>query len=93
MKKAIDMAGAAKKRTSRLSGIPTQLKKLDEQMGGLQRSDLIILAGRPGMGKTSLATNIAFNIANAYIKAKENNLPAEENEGGKIGRAACRERG
>ncbi|WP_279100540.1 replicative DNA helicase [Bartonella apis] len=85
VKKAIDMAGAAKKRTSRLSGIPTQLKKLDEQMGGLQRSDLIILAGRPGMGKTSLATNIAFNIANAYIKAKENNLPAEENEGGIVG--------
>ena len=39
---------------------------LDRYMGGLQSSDLVILAGRPGMGKTALATNIAFNIAKAY---------------------------
>ncbi|WP_375696048.1 DnaB-like helicase N-terminal domain-containing protein, partial [Bartonella sp. AC67GZZY] len=63
--KALNMASAAKKRSSRLSGIATHIKTLDEKMGGLQASDLIILAGRPGMGKTSLATNIAFNIANA----------------------------
>ena len=53
-------------RDGKLSGIATGLADLDRMMGGLQPSDLIILAGRPGMGKTSLATNIAFNIAKAY---------------------------
>ena len=43
----------------------------DRRMGGLQPSDLIVLAGRPGMGKTSLATNIAFNIAEAYVPAQQ----------------------
>ena len=42
------------------------LTDLDRQMGGLQSSDLVILAGRPGMGKTALATNIAYNIARAW---------------------------
>jgi len=78
--KAIDMAGAALKRSSKLSGIPTRIHSLDNKMGGLQKSDLIILAGRPGMGKTSLATNIAFNIAAACQKDK-----GEENEGGVVG--------
>ena len=59
------MAGAPIERDGHLSGIATGLDDLDHKMGGLQRSDLIILAGRPGMGKTSLATNIAYNIANA----------------------------
>ncbi|EJF90656.1 replicative DNA helicase [Bartonella tamiae] len=85
IQKAIDMAGAAKKRSSRLSGIPTHIKKLDEQMGGLQRSDLIILAGRPAMGKTSLATNIAFNIANACVQKKDGKDSNDENEGGVVG--------
>ena len=49
-----------------LSGIATGLHTLDARMGGLQSSDLIVLAGRPAMGKTALATNIAFNIAEAY---------------------------
>jgi replicative DNA helicase len=60
------MASAAFQRDGHLSGIATGLHTLDAKMGGLQPSDLIILAGRPGMGKTSLATNIAFNIAEAY---------------------------
>ncbi|MBB5073608.1 replicative DNA helicase [Bartonella callosciuri] len=81
VKKAIDMASAAKKRSSHLSGIATHIKTLDEKMGGLQPSDLIILAGRPGMGKTSLATNIAFNIANAY----NHDGKTQENEGGIVG--------
>ncbi|KEG16582.1 replicative DNA helicase [Bartonella bacilliformis] len=85
IKKAIDMAGAAKKRSSKLSGIATHINKLDEQMGGLQPSDLIILAGRPGMGKTSLATNIAFNIANAYNRNAKIKDPSKENEGGIVG--------
>ncbi|WP_375673286.1 replicative DNA helicase [Bartonella sp. CL25QHWL] len=79
--KALNMASAAKKRSSRLSGIATHIKTLDEKMGGLQASDLIILAGRPAMGKTSLATNIAFNIANA-CKRHDN---SQANEGGIVG--------
>ncbi len=63
---AVDMAGAAFERDGNLSGISTGIHSLDAKMGGLQRSDLIVLAGRPGMGKTSLATNIAWNIAAAY---------------------------
>ena len=63
---AVDMAASAYQRDGGLSGISTGLKDLDEKMGGLQSSDLIILAGRPAMGKTSLATNIAYNIAKAY---------------------------
>ena len=64
--KAVDMAAAAYERDGNLSGIATGLDSLDFKMGGLQKSDLVILAGRPAMGKTSLATNIAFNIAKAY---------------------------
>ena len=60
---AVELAGAAYKRAGGLSGISTGLSDLDAKMGGLQSSDLIILAGRPSMGKTALATNIAFNIA------------------------------
>ena len=63
---AIEMASNAYERDGGLSGISTGLHDLDQKMGGLQRSDLIILAGRPSMGKTALATNIAFNIANAH---------------------------
>jgi replicative DNA helicase len=63
---AIDMAARAYQREGRLSGLATGLKDLDSKMGGLQSSDLIILAGRPGMGKTALATNIAYNVARAW---------------------------
>ena len=63
---AIDMAAHAFQRDGKLSGIATGLDDLDRMMGGLQPSDLIVLAGRPGMGKTSLATNIAYNVAKAW---------------------------
>ena len=63
---AIDMAAHAFQRDGKLSGIATGLDDLDRMMGGLQPSDLIILAGRPGMGKTALATNIAYNVARAW---------------------------
>ncbi|MFC3704777.1 replicative DNA helicase [Devosia honganensis] len=63
---SIQMAGEAFQRDGGLSGIATALHDLDRQMGGLQKSDLVILAGRPAMGKTSLATNIAFNVAKAW---------------------------
>jgi replicative DNA helicase len=63
---AIDMASAAYKRDGHLSGLASGLDDLDRLMGGLQASDLVILAGRPAMGKTALATNIAFNVARAW---------------------------
>jgi replicative DNA helicase len=63
---AIDLASAAYQRDGGLSGVATGLQAIDMRMGGLQRSDLVVLAGRPAMGKTALATNIAFNIANEY---------------------------
>ena len=63
---AVDMAARAYQRDGRLSGLATGLQDLDRMMGGLQHSDLVILAGRPGMGKTSLATNLAYNIARAW---------------------------
>jgi replicative DNA helicase len=63
---AVDMAAHAYQRDGKLSGLATGLKDLDRMMGGLQPSDLVIIAGRPGIGKTSLATNIAYNIAHAW---------------------------
>lgn len=63
---AIEMAEAAYKRDGKIAGISTGFKDLDQKLGGMHRSDLIILAGRPAMGKTSLATNIAFNAASKY---------------------------
>lgn len=68
---AIDMAAAAYERDGGLSGISCGLKDIDERMGGLQASDLIILAGRPSMGKTALATNIAFHVARNYRTEKQ----------------------
>ncbi len=63
---AVDMAAAAYQRDGKLSGLATGLSDLDRMMGGMQPSDLIILAGRPGMGKSSLATNIGYNVAKAW---------------------------
>jgi replicative DNA helicase len=66
---AITMAEAAYRRSSHISGVTTGLRDLNKKLGGLQPSDLLILAGRPSMGKTSLATNIAFNAAQAYARS------------------------
>jgi replicative DNA helicase len=63
---AVDMAARAYQRDGKLSGLATGMHDLDAKMGGLQHSDLIIVAGRPGMGKTALATNIAYNVAKAW---------------------------
>ena len=63
---AVDMAARAYQRDGKLSGLATGLKDLDAKMGGLQASDLLIVAGRPGMGKTALATNIDYNVARAW---------------------------
>ncbi|MDX9859980.1 MAG: replicative DNA helicase [Rhodospirillales bacterium] len=67
---AIEMAEKAHKREGSLAGVGTGFTDLDKTLGGLHPSDLIILAGRPSMGKTALATNIAFNAAYSYAKAK-----------------------
>ena len=61
--RAIEIADAAYKRGAPIIGRPTGFTDLDKTLGGLHRSDLVILAGRPSMGKTALATNIAFNVA------------------------------
>ncbi len=69
---AIELAAAAYQRDGQLSGISTGITDLDAKLGGLQPSDLIVLAGRPGMGKSALATNIAFNMARAHRSATGN---------------------
>ena len=63
MKLTIEMASAAYKNDEGIVGVPTGLTDLDDRLGGLHNSDLIIIAGRPSMGKTALATNIAFHAA------------------------------
>ena len=63
MRQTIEMASNAYKNEEGIVGVPTGLKDLDDRLGGLHKSDLIIIAGRPSMGKTALATNIAFNAA------------------------------
>jgi replicative DNA helicase len=65
---AVNMANTAYQRDGGLAGVSTGLNDLDKKLGGLHKSDLLIIAGRPSMGKTSLATNIAFNIAKSYQK-------------------------
>ena len=63
MKQTIEMASNAYKNEEGIVGVPTGLTDLDDRLGGLHKSDLIIIAGRPSMGKTALATNISFNAA------------------------------
>jgi replicative DNA helicase len=64
------MAEAAYQREGHVTGVPTKLTELDRKLGGLQPSDLVILAGRPSMGKTALATNIGFNAAESVKDAE-----------------------
>src|SRR6202040_3175286 len=89
MKVALDMAANAYSRDGRLSGIATGLRELDSKMGGLQSSDLIILAGRPGMGKTALATNIAYNIARAHRAELQPDGTQKTVNGGIVGFFSC----
>ena len=86
---AVDMAANAYKRDGKLSGISTGLRDLDTKMGGLQQSDLIIVAGRPGMGKTSLATNIAYNVAKAYVPEVQADGTNKAANGGIVGFFSC----
>ncbi|GGE46955.1 replicative DNA helicase [Agaricicola taiwanensis] len=82
---AVDMAANAYKRDGSLSGLATGLSDLDRMMGGLQASDLLVLAGRPGMGKTALATNLAFNVAKAYRAEQEPDGRMKTVDGGQVG--------
>ncbi len=82
---AVNMANAAYQREGGLAGISTGLADLDKKLGGLHPSDLLILAGRPSMGKTSLATNIAFNIAKAYKRGLTHEGHEGAVEGGVVG--------
>ena len=67
----IEMATLAMKNEKGIVGVPTGLTDLDEKLGGLHKSDLIVLAGRPSMGKTALATNIAFNASQTILSRQE----------------------
>ncbi len=67
----IQMATSAMQSDQGIVGVPTGLTELDEKLGGLHKSDLIILAGRPSMGKTALATNIAYNASQNILKRQE----------------------
>jgi replicative DNA helicase len=86
---AVDMAAKAFQRDGSLSGIATGLRDLDTKMGGLQASDLIIVAGRPGMGKTALATNIAYNIAKAHRAEVQPDGTMKSVNGGIVGFFSC----
>ena len=67
----IEMATMAMQNDQGIVGVPTGLSELDQKLGGLHKSDLIILAGRPSMGKTALATNIAYNAAQDIFNKQE----------------------
>jgi replicative DNA helicase len=82
---AIEMANNAYQRDGHLSGLSTGLADLDAKLGGLQSSDLVILAGRPSMGKTALATNLAYNIARAHRTEKQPDGTEKTVDGGVVG--------
>ncbi len=85
VKEALTVANAAYQRDGGLAGLSTGLADLDKKLGGLHKSDLLILAGRPSMGKTSLATNIAFNIAKAYRRGQRPDGTEGAVNGGVVG--------
>ena len=80
----ISSAENAHNRDGKLSGISSGLKSMDELLGGLHKSDLIIIAGRPSMGKTALGTNIAFNCAIKYQEEKDEFENKKIIDGGKV---------
>ncbi|HDY95393.1 MAG: replicative DNA helicase [Sulfitobacter litoralis] len=82
---AVNVANAAYQRDGGLSGVSTGLIDMDKKLGGLHPSDLLILAGRPSMGKTSLATNIAFNVAKAYRRGTLHDGTEGAVDGGVVG--------
>jgi replicative DNA helicase len=85
LKDAVDLASKAYQRDGHLSGLASGLVDLDQLMGGLQASDLVIIAGRPGMGKTALATNVAYNVAAEYRGKPRPDGSIETVSGGIVG--------
>jgi replicative DNA helicase len=83
-KLAVQMAEKALNTGGGLSGVTTGLESVNAKTGGLHHSDLLILAGRPGMGKTSLATNIAFNAAQRLVRDLEDGIAAEKSAGAAV---------
>ncbi len=84
LKNAVDIINEAYRRDGKIAGVPTGFKDLDKKLGGLHKSDLIIIAGRPSMGKTALGTNIAFNCAIKYQEQKDDSDNTKIIDGGKV---------
>jgi replicative DNA helicase len=82
---AVEMANKAYQNDGHVAGISTGLIDLDNMLGGLVQSDLIILAGRPAMGKTALATNIAYAVAKNYVPRTKDDGSVEAVKGGVVG--------
>ena len=80
----IEMASEAYKRDGHLSGLSTGLKDLDEKLGGMQSSDLIVLAGRPSMGKTALAANVAYNVSRSFEPEQAADGEIKAKNGGRV---------
>lgn len=81
---AVELAEKALNAGGGLSGVTTGLETVNGKTGGLHHSDLIILAGRPGMGKTSLATNFAFNAARRWVRDEEDGIEPAKSVGAKV---------
>ncbi len=82
---ALDMITEACKQDGNLSGITTGFLDMDKLLGGLHKSDLIIIAGRPGMGKTALATNVAFNVSSIFKQEINKNGNIQGEKGARVG--------
>lgn len=85
LKSAMDQAEAAYRQDGGTTGIATGLHDLDGKLGGLQPSELVILASRPSMGKTALGTNIAFNAAKSYCEEPGEDGRPERRDGAVVG--------
>ena len=85
LKEAINIIDQSFKKDGKIAGIPTGLRDLDKKLGGLHNSDLIIIAGRPSMGKTALGTNIGFNAAIQFKEIKDEFGNKKTTDGGKVG--------
>ena len=81
---AVELAEKALNTGGGLSGVTTGLDSVNARTGGLHHSDLLILAGRPGMGKTALATNIAFNAARRWVRDEEDGIEPAKSVGAKV---------
>ena len=81
---AVKMAERALNSGGNLSGVTTGIDSINAKIGGMHHSDLMILAGRPGMGKTSLATNIAFNAARRWMRDMADGIAPADSVGAKV---------